>query len=140
MTQMKHIFATAVLAAATLMAHNGASAQDKQQATIPFDFTVGQDRLPAGTYIFKNLQGNVIELEGQGKHAHIMALSTSTEDVRQSPNRVVFSKYGEQYFLREVRGSYGQTAWKMGVSKLEKSVQLEQAGLARQQTSQVAMK
>jgi hypothetical protein len=141
MTQMKHIIATALLAAATLMVQNGASAQAKEQATIPFDFTVGQNQLPAGTYTIKNIQPGVIELDGHAKHAHIMTLCTSTEDVKQNADKLVFSKYGDQYFLREVRGSYGQTAWKMAPSKLEKRVQLEEARLARnQQTSEVAMK
>jgi hypothetical protein len=140
MTEMKHIIATALFAAATLMAHNGASAQAKEQATIPFDFTVGQNRLPAGTYTIKNIQAGVIQLDGQGKHAHMLALCTSTEDVRRNADELVFSKYGDQYFLREVRGSYGQTAWKISPSKLEKRVQSEEARLASQQTSQVAMK
>jgi len=141
MTQMKHIIATALFAAATLMAHNGASAQSKQQATIPFDFTVGENQLPAGTYAIKNIQPGVIELDGHAKHAHIMALCTSTEQVSRNADKLVFSRYGDQYFLREVRGNYGGTAWKMRASKLEKRVQLEEARLARnQQTSEVAMK
>ena len=140
MTQMKHIIATALLAAATLMVQNGASAQAKERATIPFDFTVGQNQLPAGTYIIKNIQPGVIQLDGQGKHAHMLTLCTSTEEVTRNADALVFSKYGDKYFLREVRGSYGQTAWKMAPSKLEKRVQVEEAKRASEQTSQVAMK
>ena len=51
---MKRTFATALLAAASLMASIGVPAQSRQQATIPFDFTVGQRLLPAGTYVIRS--------------------------------------------------------------------------------------
>ena len=62
---MKHIFATVLLAAACLMAHTGASAQDMMQATIPFDFTVGQKLLPAGTYTITHVPPRLISLDSR---------------------------------------------------------------------------
>ena len=65
---MKRTFATALLAAVSLMAPAGASAQSSQQATIPFDFTVGQRVLPAGTYVIAHFGSGMIarpRLEGE---------------------------------------------------------------------------
>jgi hypothetical protein len=140
MIQMKHIISATLLAVATLMAHTGASAQSKLQATIPFDFTVGESLLPAGTYMITYVQPRVIEFSNREKHADIMTLITSADDVRQSPNKLVFNRYGDQYFLSEIRGGYGESARKVGTSKLEKRVRLEEASLANQQKALVAMK
>jgi hypothetical protein len=140
MTQMKHLFATALVATACLMPHTGALAQNKLEATIPFDFTVGQSQLPAGTYMVTYVQPRVIEFSNWQKNVNVMTLITSTADVKQTPNSLVFNKYGDQYFLSEVRGGYGGSAAKVGTSKREKRVQVEEAALANQQKSLIAMK
>jgi hypothetical protein len=137
---MKRIFAAVLVATACLMTHTGALAQNKLQATIPFDFTVGQSQLPAGTYMITYVQPRVIEFSNWQKNVNVMTLITSTADVKQTPNSLVFNKYGDQYFLSEVRGGYGGTALKVGISKREKRVQVEEAALANQQKSLIAMK
>jgi hypothetical protein len=137
---MKRIFAAVLVATACLVTHTGALAQNKLQATIPFDFTVGQSQLPAGTYMITYVQPRVIEFSNWQKNVNVMTLITSTADVQQTPNRLVFNKYGDQYFLSEVRGGYGGSAAKVGTSKREKRVQVEEAALANQQKSLIAMK
>jgi hypothetical protein len=140
MTQMKHLIAATLLAVTALTAHMGASAQSKLQATIPFDFTVGENRLPAGTYVIDYIQPQTILLRCPQKHKSVFVVLTSTDEVLQSPHKVIFNKYGDQYFLSEVHGGYGQTGWNIGVSKLEKRVRVEEASRATQQRTQVAMK
>jgi hypothetical protein len=137
---MKHIVAATLLAVASLMAHTGASAQNKLQATIPFDFAVGNSRLPAGTYVIDHIRPNEIMLSNLQTNKRVFAMPTSTDEVRQSPNRVIFNKYGDQYFLREIRGMDGQTAWNLGPSKLEKQVQVQEASRADQQKALIALK
>ena len=137
---MKHIIAATLLAAASLMAHRDASAQSKLQVTVPFEFTVGQNLLPAGTYEINYVQPQAIELSNQAKHIHVFAVLTSTDDVRQNPDRMIFNKYGNQYFLNEIHGGYGQSARKVSVSKREQRIRLEEASLVTQQKTLVAMK
>jgi hypothetical protein len=140
MTQMKHLIAATLLAVTALTAHMGASAQSKLQATIPFDFTVGENKLPAGTYMITSVQPQTILLSCPQKHKNLFIVLTSTDEVSKSPNRVIFNKYGDQYFLSEVHNGYGQTGWNVGVSKLEKRVRVEEASRATQERTQVAMK
>jgi hypothetical protein len=140
MTQMKRIIAVTLLATASLMAHTGASAQTKLRATIPFDFTVGNDKLPAGTYEISHAGSQDILLSCQQKHKNVFVVLTSTDEVRQSPDELIFNRYGDQYFLSEVHGDYGATAWNIGASKLEKRVRVEEASRATQQKTLVAMK
>jgi hypothetical protein len=91
MNEMKCPFATALLAAASLMAPTGVSAQSRQQATIPFDFTVGQSLLPAGTYVITPLAPGVIAVRGwKGKElVSAMTLVTPTSEVSKNPDRKV---------------------------------------------------
>jgi hypothetical protein len=137
---MKHIIAATLLAVASLMAHRDASAQSKLQVTVPFEFTVGQNLLPAGTYEIDYVQPQAIELSNQAKHINVFAVLTSTDDVRESPDKMIFNKYGSQYFLNEIHGDYGQSARKVSVSKREQRVRLEEASLVTQQKTLIAMK
>jgi hypothetical protein len=137
---MKHIITATLLAAASLMAHRDASAQSKLQVTVPFEFTVGQDLLPAGTYEINYVQPQAIELSNQAKHINVFAVITSTDDVRQSPDKMIFNRYGNRYFLNEIHGGYGQSARKVSVSKREQRLRLEEASLVTQQKTLVAMK
>jgi hypothetical protein len=137
---MKHMIAATLLAAASLMAPTGASAQSKLQATIPFDFTVGENKLPAGTYVIDYVQPQTIVLRNTNKNTAVFAVLTSSEEVRKSPKRMIFNKYGDKYFLSEINGDYGQSSRKVSVSKRERQLRLEEASLVNQQKTLVAMK
>jgi hypothetical protein len=137
---MKHLIAATLLAVTALTAHMGASAQNKLRATIPFDFTVGENKLPAGTYMIDYIRPQTLLLSCPQKHKSVFIVLTSTDEVLKNPDRVIFNKYGDQYFLSEVHGDYGQTEGNIGPSKLEKRVRVEEASRATQQRTQVAMK
>jgi hypothetical protein len=142
MNEMKRTFATALLAAASLMAPTGVSAQSRQQATIPFDFTVGERLLPAGTYVIKSLTPGVIAVHGWKGRTLLstMTLVSPTDEVRKDPDRLVFHKYGDQYFLSEIRGGLGEAVGKVVTSKLEHRVQRERGAIANQDKTLVALK
>jgi len=142
MKEMNRTFATALLAAASLMAPIGVSAQSRQQATIPFDFTVGQRSLPAGTYEITPLGPGVIAVRGwKGKElVSVTTLIISTSEVNKNPNELVFNKYGDQYFLSEIRGGLGENVGTVGTSKLEKRVQLQRAAVANLDKTLIALK
>ncbi len=142
MTKMKRTFATALLTAASLMAPAGAFAQSRQQATIPFDFTVGQRLLPAGTYVIKYVGPGMILVRGwKGKElVSAMTPITPADDVRKNPDQLIFHKYGDQYFLSEIRGELGETSGKLSTSKLEQRFQREQAAVPNQNKTEIALK
>jgi hypothetical protein len=142
MNEMKRTFATALLAAASLMAPTGVSAQSRQQATIPFDFTVGERLFPAGTYVIKPLTPGVIAVLGwKGKTlVSAMTMVTPTDEVRKNPGELVFHKYGDQYFLGEIRGRLGEAVGTVVTSKLERRVQQERAALTNQDKTVIALK
>ena len=139
---MKRTFATALLAAASLMASIGVSAQSRQQATIPFDFTVGQRLLPAGTYVIRPLGRGVIAVRGWKGNELVSAttLITSANEVSKNPDTLVFHRYGDQYFLSEIRGDLGENVGRVATSKLEQRIQLQRAEGAIRDKTLIALK
>jgi hypothetical protein len=139
---MKRTFATALLTAVSLMAPVGAFAQSRQQATIPFNFTVGQRVLPAGTYVIAHVGSGVISVRGwKGKElVSVMTPVTAAEQIRKNSNKLVFHKYGDQYFLSEIRGEVGESSGKLSTSALEQRVQREEATVRNQGRTEIALK
>jgi hypothetical protein len=139
---MKRTFATALLTVASLMAPAGAFAQSRQQATIPFDFTVGKRVLPAGTYVIAPLGFGMITVRGwKGNElVSVMTPVTPAHQIRKDSNKLIFHKYGDQYFLSEIRGELGETSGKLSTSALELRVQRLQAAAANQGRTEIALK
>jgi hypothetical protein len=72
---MKWITAVALLTIASIVSAGRALAQDRAvQATVPFDFTVGDKLLPSGTYTITSVSSGVILIQNYDKH--VTALST----------------------------------------------------------------
>ena len=60
---MKRITAIALLTIASFVTAGSALAADRGvEATVPFDFTVGNHLLPAGTYTIASPSSNVLEI------------------------------------------------------------------------------
>ena len=77
------------------------------RAKIPFDFNVGDKKLPAGDYSFSRLSGasdnRVISITSADASAHVFQ-STFEASVLTAKNKsiLVFHKYGDQYFLQQI--------------------------------------
>jgi hypothetical protein len=52
---------------------------------------------------------------------------------------LVFSKHGDQYFLREVRGGSGEYAEDLRPSKHEKNIERQETAHANQQSADIAL-
>ncbi len=76
------------------------------RANIPFDFVVGTKTLPQGTYTMKldNMLPNVLVIYGQDNNEGALALSITAleKDIQDSSPKLVFNRYGDQYFLTQV--------------------------------------
>ena len=103
---MKHItvFAIAVCLLAGFAVTGTVSAQDHAAtATVPFNFNVGDRWVPAGTYIMSSDTRNPKVIVIRSKDGKINLLSiTQSEDRRSDASKLVFAKYGDQYFLHEI--------------------------------------
>jgi hypothetical protein len=137
---MKWINAITVFAIATLALAGQSFAQSKRaQATVPFDFTVGEKMLPAGTYTIKFESGShVVMIKHHDKP--IVMLSLVDQDGNRSPGggRWVFNRYGTRYFLSEILCDDADMNVRIPASKGEKRVQLDFARLGTASQTLVA--
>jgi hypothetical protein len=101
------------------------SAQTIATANIPFDFTVGQTQLPAGTYDVSPLAHGAIVIRN-GNTAKSVASIFRWEDPRKgdSTTKLVFHKYGDKYFLSQVARGHGNGVMQLPTSKLEEEVRI----------------
>jgi hypothetical protein len=97
-------------------------------ATIPFSFAVGDRTLPPGDYrVVADTASGIIVLRGAtGQALAMTSLQHSFEDVQP---KLVFHKYGDDYFLRQVWTSY-RTAYDLRESRGERDRREGRSGSA----------
>lgn len=90
------------LGLAVMSAH--AQAPSKVEVNIPFEFSAGKTRLPAGVYSIKRLAGNNVALRSEdGKSSAILnAPVTNNSSDPNAVERLVFERYGDQYALSQI--------------------------------------
>ena len=132
---MKRIASIALFALVSFVTVGFASAQERAvKADVPFDFTVGNKLVPAGTYTISAVSDNVIEI--QNRDAHVAMLSRTSPDDKQSrTGKLVFTRYGDQYFLSEILCASADMNMAVPTSKAETRAHDQQASL--QNASQV---
>jgi hypothetical protein len=82
-----------------------ANAQDFiVKARVPFAFTVGDTTLPRGEYEVSRLDGHTSALLVRSEHQGTFILGESGDSAdRANTSELVFHRYGDQYFMREIR-------------------------------------
>lgn len=108
---MKVIAAVAVVSLLTVGLAGLAQAQSTGlRVYIPFEFTVGDTVLPAGTYeVWRNGTSESISISDRTGHS-AFTLTNSIRNRSGNPEEssLVFNVYGNRYFLGEIRwGGYG---------------------------------
>ena len=128
---------TTVLAylAATLISLGSACAHAQAPAfKVPFDFTVDNQVLPAGTYqVSYYPTKTAILIRSQDERFHAFT-ATYSADPSTRDGEVVFTKYGNQYFLHEVLCSALSMNVEIPKSTLEKRALIQEAQLPHTQT------
>ncbi len=129
---MKGITSIVVFALASLLTTAGAVAQGRAvQATVPFDFTVGNKVLPAGTYTITPVSSGAIEIHN--RDLPVGVLSPSVAEFVQAnstdPGRLVFHYYGHEYFLSQILCPSVSMNMDLPASKRERRAWHEDANL-----------
>jgi hypothetical protein len=136
---MKRITAIALLVIANFAMAGTSFAQSKVvRANVPFDFTVGDKLLPAGTYTIKETSDHLIMIRNHDKP--IAVLSLVNGDSHNSPNggKLMFHRYGSQYFLSEILCDQANMNLQVPQSKTEKKTALQEANLRARTETYVA--
>ena len=98
---MKRISAIGLLTIASLATCTGAIAQ-QLKANIPFGFTVGNTWMPAGEYTISSPLRQVVQVRSVDLAKIATIVSSQGYNESRSGSKLVFDKYGDQYFLRRV--------------------------------------
>jgi hypothetical protein len=100
----RSLFAIALLVASTFVTAGALAQSHRVKATVPFDFTVNGSAVPAGTYtISAPSDGDVMYISSWEKKVHFLTAGVANWNDRENTNELVFHKYGDQYFLSEIR-------------------------------------
>ena len=80
-----------------------AQSDSRVLATIPFDFSVGNTTLKAGSYTVEQLQSGIIAFSSEDGKERQFALTLPGDSDKQSQEpHLVFIRYGSEAFLKRV--------------------------------------
>jgi hypothetical protein len=98
-------------------------AQSIWKAEIPFDFAVGNKWLPAGEYEVKRVSERVTLIQSQDARSSALAMTIEVNAGETSDvTKLVFNRYGEQYFLSKIWTRSSDTGRELTKCRLEREV------------------
>lgn len=114
------LIAIAVFAAAFTTSASGQSVKTVK-VNVMFDFKIGDRTYPAGEYRIQsigNQPDNILQIRSVSDAAKSQFIATnhSTSVIRQAP-KLVFEKYGENYFLTDIVLESGQWGYSVRASR-----------------------
>lgn len=91
------------------------------KVTVPFEFQVGNQILPAGQYAFAQFAGLAIIIENTKGSGAAVALTSGTGSnvAGKKEPHLMFHKYGKKYFLAEAWLRYSDSGRKLHLSPAE---------------------
>ena len=69
---------------------------------VPFAFVAGGVHLPAGSYVVSHVDPSLIMVETQDGKARALVHVAIENSSSSTPTKLVFNKYGDQYFMAQV--------------------------------------
>ena len=128
---MTMLLLVVALAFVTAVVSANAQSSSTARATIPFDFDAGGKTLPAGRYeVSAQANRHVVKIMARSGDGAAMALANDI--VRTNPtekSKLVFRRYGNQYFLAEIWHAGELEGQKLLKSKAEKAIERELASI-----------
>jgi hypothetical protein len=124
------VLMTTLLVSVTVAAQ--AQTSGRVVADIPFNFQIGDKSLPAGEYIVDavNSDGALLRIMGKDGGKAQVALTNAASGKQLNRSRMVFHKYGDQYFLKAVWNA-GREGRALIESGRERKLRRELNGMAK---------
>lgn len=110
-----------------IFAVNSAFAQQSLDFEIPFDFQIGKTQMKAGKYKIKKMKNKTFSLTDVEKNKSTLFLTTAQVGNERSvkTENIVFHRYGNSYFLREIYVLRATVGDEIGETKAERIVRKE---------------
>jgi hypothetical protein len=92
------------------------------QVNVPFAFHNGSQSMPAGIYRVEIQSSHLVMLRGQSRSGFVITYPEITRKV-DGPGKVIFNRYGNQYYLSEFWPQGSETGQRSLKSRQEKEVE-----------------
>jgi hypothetical protein len=115
----------AILLATFVVSAQAQSPSNRVTAQIPFDFNIGDKKLPSGKYSIGRLRQNsddiVQSIDAEDGHSKAIRTSIPVRNLDLTDNaKLVFHRYGDQYFLYQVWPAGTSTGRQFTASRSER--------------------
>lgn len=111
------------------------------RASVPFDFSLDQKSMSAGAYEISSLNENVLVVRNLDTREARLLIESMKVQASEAPHaKLVFHKYGDQYFLAEIWDGQSQTGIALSESKREKEAQMASNTQTQPEVVVLAMK
>ena len=118
MKNAKWMLPVTVLLMAGLMAAQSLSSS-AVVANVPFDFMVNNKIIPAGECVVKSADGNILTINNFEARKSALVTSSHADASKAGSTVMVFERYGNQYFLSEIRIEGADLSYKLPQSRAE---------------------
>jgi hypothetical protein len=120
------LLAAMIVIAASVSA-NAQSLQYRLTANIPFDFSVGSEKLPAGKYWISRAQQSsgdtVVQIMSTDLHSNLIRFTIPVVASNPAKNSsLVFHRYGDEYFLAEIWPVGSETGRELPKTRAEREL------------------
>ncbi len=115
-------------------------AQSKTKADVPFDFEVAAKMMPAGTYTISEMSDVMTRVRNERTNATVLVIAHREESLKTQRPRLVFRKYGDQYFLAEAWSGSGSAGIDFPVGQHEKELRIASKDASAPQEVVIAMR
>jgi hypothetical protein len=100
-----------------------AQTPSRLRANIPFNFVVGSQPLPAGDYSVKQVSQVAIVFQSEDSRSSAIVLTTAVQAKKiQEVGKLVFNRYGDQYFLSQIWTPSESTGREVTKSRVEREI------------------
>jgi hypothetical protein len=115
-----------IIALALIVSVPMTQAQTRARASVPFGFSLDQKSMPAGAYEISSMSDKVLvvrNLDTREARLVIESMHVQASQAAGTPHaKLVFRKYGDQYFLAEIWGGQSNIGIAFPESKREKEL------------------
>jgi hypothetical protein len=102
-------------------------------ANIPFKFSIGNKTLPAGEYTVRSISDDsstvVLRIQSLDGRTNAMLATFTVEGKAQNRGKLVFHRYGNQYFFAQAWVDGDSTGLKVQKSRAERTAERELAAI-----------
>lgn len=131
---MKHAkwISALVLVAMPLIAAAQMIPTERLVTHVPFKFMVGAVEMPAGEYVVQlaDEQGAVLTIRDPEAKRSVYVLTVANLGKKSENAALVFHRYGDRYFLTELRIEDSRTVYTLQPTKLEKEFRAQNIPVA----------